>query len=194
MSKFIIKSDILQRFMNLSTVRLEVKDGKQYLIGYNGFIACVQYLGEIKDANEVVFLNIDKKSLTFEVSIGSEYNIETIPDLACGTITTNYGSSYNDMLYWSDNDESNDWFSWFTNPPKENKGFMYWDLYQIQTIFECSPSGEIIFPEYIDCTKPIVVADSIDSNWLGVFIARSESDKLLKPAKLPEWLKNADNA
>ena len=87
-----------------------------------------------------------------------------------------------------DEDETDNWLSWFTES-NETVGFMYWDLYQIQTLFECSPSGEIIFPEHINATKPVIVVDANNTEWLGVFIPRSDSDKPLKPATLPEWMK-----
>lgn len=195
MSKFVIKSEILSRFSKLSTIRLEIKNNRQYIIGYNKYIACVQYLGECADSDEVLYLDFDEKTLEnlqFELNIGSDYIIETNPELALATVTTSLGSKYEKFVYWLDEDETDDWFSWFTESD-ENIGFMYWDLYQIQTMFECSPSGEIIFPEHINANKPVIVADANNNEWFGVFIPRSDSDKPLKPATLPEWI-NADNA
>lgn len=191
MSKFVIKSEILSRFSKLSTIRLEVKNNRQYIIGYNKYIACVQYLGECADSNEVLYLDFNEKTLEnlqFELNIGSDYIIETNPELALATVTTSLGSKYEKFVYWLDEDETDDWFSWFSKSD-ENVGFMYWDLYQIQTMFECSPSGEIIFPEHINATKPVIVADANNNEWFGVFIPRSDSDKPLKPATLPEWIK-----
>lgn len=195
MSKFVIKSEILSRFSKLSTIRLEIKNNRQYIIGYNKYIACVQYLGECADSDEVLYLDFNEKTLEnlrFELNIGSDYIIETNPELALATVTTSLGSKYEKFVYWLDEDETDDWFSWFSESD-ENIGFMYWDLYQIQTMFECSPSGEIIFPEHINANKPVIVADANNTEWLGVFIPRSDSDKPLKPATLPEWI-NADNA
>lgn len=191
MSKFVIKSEILSRFSKLSTIRLEVKNNRQYIIGYNKYIACVQYLGECADSDEVLYLDFNEKTLEnlqFELNIGSDYIIETNPELALATVTTSLGSKYEKFVYWLDEDETDDWFSWFSESD-ENVGFMYWDLYQIQTMFECSPSGEIIFPEHINATKPVIVADANNNEWFGVFIPRSDSDKPLKPATLPEWIK-----
>ena len=39
MSKFVIKSEILSRFSKLSTIRLEVKNNRQYIIGYNKYVS-----------------------------------------------------------------------------------------------------------------------------------------------------------
>lgn len=191
MSKFVIKSEILARFSKLSTVRLELKNNKQYIIGYNKYIACVQYLGECIDADEIIYLDFNErtlKNLEFELNVGSDYIIETNPELATGTVKTSLGGRYDEMIYWLDEDETDNWFSWFTES-NETVGFMYWDLYQVQTLFECSPSGEIIFPECINATKPVIVVDANNTEWLGVFIPRSDSDKPLKPAILPEWMK-----
>lgn len=191
MSKFVIKSEILSRFSKLSTIRLEIKNNRQYIIGYNKYIACVQYLGECADSDEVLYLDFNEKTLEnlrFELNIGSDYIIETNPELALATVTTSLGSKYEKFVYWLDEDETDDWFSWFSESD-ENVGFMYWDLYQIQIMFECSPSGEIIFPEHINANKPVIVADVNNNEWFGVFIPRSDSDKPLKPATLPEWIK-----
>lgn len=191
MSKFVIKSEILERFSKLSTIRLEVKNSRQYIIGYNKYIACLQYLGECADSDEVIYIGFNETSLEnlrFELSIGSDYIIETNPELALATVTTSLGSKYDNFVYWLDEDETDNWPSWFTES-NETVGFMYWDLYQVQTLFECSPSGEIIFPEHINATKPVIVVDANNTEWLGVFIPRSDSDKPLKPAILPEWMK-----
>lgn len=195
MSKFVIKSEILSRFSKLSTIRLEVKNNRQYIIGYNKYIACVQYLGECADSDEVIYIGFNEKALEnlrFELNIGSDYIIETNPEIALATVTTSLGSKYDNFVYWLDKDETDSWLSWFTES-SENIGFMYWDLYQIQTMFECSPSGEIIFPEHINANKPVIVSDANNTEWLGVFIPHSDNDKPLKPTTLPEWI-NADNA
>ena len=81
MSKFVIKSEILSRFSKLSTIRLEIKNNRQYIIGYNKYIACVQYLGECADSDEVLYLDFNEKTLEnlrFELNIGSDYIIERI--------------------------------------------------------------------------------------------------------------------
>lgn len=190
MKNFIIHSEIIERFSKLSIIRLEIKNGKKYIVGYNKYIACVQFLGECSDADEVVFLNFEKEkneSIRVETNMNSEYIIETNPETATGTVKTTVGSVY-DVLKWSDDDETDNWFSWFTDS-NESVGFMYWELYQVQTLFECSPSGEIIFPEHINATKPVIVVDANNTEWVGVFIPRSDSDKPLKPAILPEWMK-----
>lgn len=191
MSKFVIKSEILQRFSKLSTIRLEVKNNKQYIIGYNKYVACVQYLGDCLDMDEVIYLDFNDEmleNLRFEFNIGSDYIIETNPQTASATVSTSLGGKYDNIVYWLDEDETDNWRSWFSES-NETVGFMYWDLYQIQTLFESSPSGEIIFPEHINATKPVIVVDANNTEWLGVFIPRSDSDKPLKPATLPEWIK-----
>lgn len=66
---------------------------------------------------------------------------------------------------------------------------MFWDTYQVLKLFESSPSGQITFPAVINSSKPVLLRDVTDSDWLGVFIPTAKDDKKAKAAELPEWLK-----
>lgn len=195
MLNFVVKSEILKRFSRLKTIRLEIFNCKKFIIGSNDFVCSIQYLGETKEPNEVVFLNFTEKMLeTLDVEnyVGSDYIVETNPETAKGSIKTTMGTDCSEMLCWKDFDETDNWRKWIRLSEKTN-GFMYWDLYQVQTLFECSPSGKITFPEKINSSEPVILRDINCSDWLGIFIPESGDTKYVKPARLPEWI-NANNA
>jgi hypothetical protein len=65
---------------------------------------------------------------------------------------------------------------------------MYWDLFQIEALIKSSPSGGVVFPEFIDSSKPVMIRDSLKPNWAGVFIPDvSKGSTKHKPAEIPEW-------
>lgn len=202
MTKFTIKSDILQRFTSLyksldpkapedlKVLRIEISNGKIMLIGCNQYVACVELIGESKDHDEVCHIKINNSfidSINKEVNIAGIYTFETLPELAISSVSTSDGDKFNDFIIWPDNSPLDNWRDWFTMS-ESKKGFMFCTLYQIQTLFETSPSGEIVFPEMIDSKEPVIVRDVNISNWLGTFIPAFDGKKNIKPAELPEWL------
>lgn len=72
--------------------------------------------------------------------------------------------------------------------PKKSKGSMCLNTAELKNIAESSPSGQIVFPEHIDWTQPVVVRDAVDPNWCAFFYAR-ESENPHDPATIPGWVK-----
>lgn len=202
MSKFTIKSDVLQRFTalyksldpkapeELKCLRIEISNGKIMLIGCNQYVACAELIGETTDSNEVCHIKINNTfidSINKEVNIAGIYTFETVPELAISSVNTSDGDSFNDFIVWPDNSPLDNWHEWFSMS-ESKKGCMYCTLYQIQTLFETSPSGEIVFPENVDASEPVIVRDINNPNWIGAFIPAFDGKKVIKSATLPEWL------
>lgn len=188
MSKFVIKSSILERLEKMKNIRVENRYGKKFIIACNDTVACVYYLGETQEKDEVLYLKISKKLIT-----GDDVSIETVPEFAMACVFVGTKGRYEDCISWHDSNFMDDWIKWFTEPVDKSNGVMFWDLYQVSCLFETSPTGDIVFPDVIDSSKPIIVRDVNSNDWVGAFIPSLDSDKPLKPAKLPEWL-NADKA
>ena len=202
MSKFTVKAETLQRFVALykslepkasedfKCFRIEIYKGKMILIGCNQFVACAEFLGETDQSDDICYIKVNNQlldSIEKEVNIAGVYTFETLPELAMGTTFTSDGNKYNDFIIWLDESPLDNWRKWF-KVSTESKDFMYCTLYQIQTLFETSPTGEIVFPEIINANEPVIVRDVNNANWLGTFIPAIDDKKLLKPATLPEWL------
>lgn len=188
--KVTIPAKILQRFIALSYLKIEITDGKIYLIGTNEKFACVQYLGTTKDPEDSCYINNDKslkEVVDKESGIAGSLTFDTIPELATGSVVDTLGQVYTDFVYWPDESILNNWYNWFELSTEQN-GFLYFDIVDIETLWRVSPSGELVFPEVIDANKPVIIRDVNDNNWIGVFIPSIEGKRILKPATLPEWL------
>jgi hypothetical protein len=88
----------------------------------------------------------------------------------------------------------NDWREWL--PPKpvtKTNGAMFWTADWIAQIASAAPSGRIVFPEFIDVSKPVILRDFIDEKWLGIFMANRVTDagvvENAEPATVPKWIK-----
>ena len=197
MSKIVIKSDDLYRFSKLvdneGYIRIEIKNHKAFMIASNEVVACVKYFGDSFDTNEIVYIKIDEKfreRIEFDSRLLTPVVLETMPEFALATLKTDKDIS--ESLIYLDESFYDNWRSWFTES-SENKGFMFWDIYQVIKLFECSPSGQITFPAVINSSKPVLLKDVTDSDWAWVFIPAAKDEKKIKPAELPEWLKDANN-
>lgn len=188
--KITINANILQRFMELKNLKIEINSGKIYLIGCNDTIGSVQYLGTTEQPNDSCYIEVTYK---LDRVVQKEFNkegfltIETIPEIAMSSIIDTDGEIYNDFIQWPDESPLDKWREWF-RLSTESQGFMYCTLRDINTLWKNSPSGNIVFPEVINTSEPVIVRDVADANWLGVFIPAVDGKAVIKPATLPEWL------
>lgn len=94
---------------------------------------------------------------------------------------------YTHIISWPDESALDNWYNWFELSTEQN-GFLYFDMLDIETLWQVSPTGELVFPEVINSDKPVIVRDVNNDNWIGAFIPAVEGKRVLKPATLPEWL------
>lgn len=206
MSKHVIDTSVLYRFMQiptlfeptttedlkkeLKTIRLEIKNKKQFIVSTNQQIAAVEYLGKTNEADDVCYLNLSEKLTNYinaNYFLNEDFVVETIPDLAFAMAKTEKYIDNNPCLWFEEN-VLNNWRDWFSVTVEKQHGAMYWDLYHLVKLFESSPSGKINFPMIIDVNKPVLLRDQNNPNWLGVFIPSPNPDeKIYEPARLPEW-------
>lgn len=199
MTKFTVPATTLQRFVKLfepradedfKVLKLEVSKNHTYLIGCNQYIACVENLGETDQSPDSCYLKLNSHLIEMagkEANVGGTLTFETLPELAIASVTNAEGNAYTDFIIWPDESPLDNWREWFVMPT-ESHGFMYCDLRQVTTLWETSPSGEVVFPEVINAGEPVIVRDVYNADWLGVFIPSIEGKTMLKPATLPEWL------
>lgn len=131
-----------------------------------------------------------------EAPFKSLINITVNPVLSYAVAKSTLGWSFqgNAML----NGESiefghlNEWREWL--PPKITKtaGAMFWNVDLIAQLAASSPSGRVVFPEFIDVSKPIVLRDFVDEKWVGIFMANrmlnNGTVEPATPATLPKWI------
>ena len=199
--KISVRAETLQRFATLykslepnasdeiKCLRLELSTGKIVLVGSNQYVACAELIGESQQVDEVCYIKLDDESVEVinkEVEIGGYFNIETLPELAISTVTNSENHVCNNFIIWNKNHVYDKWRKWFS-VSEESEGFMYCTLYQIQSLFETSPSGEIVFPENLNSKEPVLIRDVNSDKWIGAFIPAYDGRKVLKPSNLPEW-------
>lgn len=91
---------------------------------------------------------------------------------------------------WHDESDFDKWRSVVMRckePAGANRGGMFWDADGIARLASASPSGAVVFEDIIDVSRPTLIRDVHDYNWLGVFNPWS-TEQSAAPAKLPSWM------
>lgn len=70
---------------------------------------------------------------------------------------------------------------------KASAGAMFWSLDDVARLASTSPSGQVVFPKFIDTGRPMLLRDVNSPDWLGVFHAVSNDGLMHSPATLPSW-------
>jgi len=184
-----IKNEIKKQ---INTIRFENKNGRSYAISSNSIIASIEYLGSTEQPDGDTHLKLDKELLK-AVKKGSLNNetatILTVPEIAVSTIQLSSGFTMSDCCYWLNETPLSKWRGWISREKlKKSSGAMFWDTYHIQTLLNASPSGKVVFPEFINCRYPVLIRDVNDKNWAGVFLPIPKiRTKETEPATIPEW-------
>jgi len=79
-----------------------------------------------------------------------------VKEIAVATAKTDLGYSHpENCCYWWDDTPLNNWRNWApSDNPAESTGAMYWNINHIETLVRSSPSGQIVFPEFINSSQP----------------------------------------
>lgn len=184
-----VRADVKDK---INTVRLENRNGQCFVIATNEKIAMVEILGQTDQADGYTHVKLDEKLLQqchTESVFNSVLNVVTVEELAIGTVSTTLGYSHpGDAFYWFDETPLDGWRNWFPEEVLvESKGAMHWDVHQVELLMKSSPSGHVIFPEFIDTSQPVILRDVKSENWAGLFIP-SDENAISKKATRPEWV------
>lgn len=179
----------------LSCIRLEHINGHSYAIVTNVKIAVCEYLGPTNQPNGVAHVLPNPKLIEVcrnEMSFDSTLMINTVPQIAVATATTTFGFTLADnVCIWPDYTDMDGWIKWVgdVDAITASSGFLYLDTDHMENMVKSSPSGQIYFAEFIDTSKPTVIRDYRDPNWVGIVIPCPEAhdDPIKNGAKLPEW-------
>lgn len=206
MSKHVLNTEVLRRFMQIPTffeshtpdslkkeislVRLEIKNNKQYIISTNQQIAAVEFICETNEQDDVCYLKLSdslKRFVDEDFIFANQFVVDTIPELSMATASS-AGYEDTDPCLWFDKNIMDEWRKWFgKGDVKASTEPMLWDLFHLTKLFESSPSGKIRFPVKIDPSQPVVLRDYEKDNWCGVFIPAEKNYNKVEPAKIPEW-------
>lgn len=191
---------------HINCIRIENINGDSYAIATNSMIAAVQYLGKTDSAENggvcVMIIPELVQQCISEQSFDSVLTIDAMEtefySFASAKTTFGYIHPHNVGWFPADHLYKRPWNtlgSWRImlpegdKLPKKSKGFLFMDTEQITNLGKTSPSGRIVFPEIIDSSFPVLVRDSIDPSWVGIFLPRDAgSQSSLSPATYPDWL------
>ena len=172
----------------INCVRLENKNGHSFAVSTNQKIAAIEYLGKTEAADGVIHVKIVPEiieSLKKEIAFDSVVNITTIPEIKVSSMQTAFGYSAADCCYWFEDTPMNNWREWISENAEESRQPMYWNLFYVLSLIQASPTGKIVFPEFIDASRPVTLKDVSTDNWVGLFIP--EDVKIKDEAKIPTW-------
>lgn len=177
----------------LSCVRIENIQGNIYAIATNQKIAVVEHIGMTTEPDGVAHVVIDNKLVEQcrnETPYDSSLEIITVPEIALASAKTLFGYSYTgNACIFPDQPILDTWRTWAArDAAKKSKGAMYWNVDHIASLVASCPSGKVVFPEFIDVDKPVILRDIKSDRWIGLFVGKpAPLDPLVEPATLPPW-------
>lgn len=186
----------------INCIRLDYVAGDYYAVATNAIIIAVQYLGKTDEQDGGICLINDqllKAQCQQEIPFDGEISVDVIDNemIQFAAIKTSFGYNHpgNGAIFppsegWGEPWHANGWKKIFPDDvATKSKGFIFMDTEHVANLGRCAPSGRIVFPEKIDSSKPVVVRDAVDPDWLGAFLPR-EANKIssLVAATLPDWL------
>ena len=155
---------------HLNAIRLEHLNGNTLAIVTNQQVAAIELIAPTDQPNGHCYLKPQ------DWQPDQVLEIDVMPEFALAT---------DDCCYWWDDPDTplSDWQSWIAPVAVASSGVMVWDTYQMMTLWQSSPTGQVVFPQFIDADKPVCVRDG---DWMGLFLPSDE--KVKEAAVLPEWV------
>jgi hypothetical protein len=183
----------------MKAMYLEIKSGEAFAVCTNIKLAAIEYLGKTNEPDGKMHLTLDPillKQAQSEIPFNSSLQIVYNEMLAFANVKTTFGYNYpgNALIPAPATNEFDHWRSWAPDKPATKaKGVLSMIPADVMNLGLSSPSGRIVFQEFIDNTKPCVIRDRFDPKWMGLFMpcVVDENNKIIdiEPAKLPDWFK-----
>lgn len=177
----------------LRSIWLEVEEGDTIAVATNVNIAAIEYLGRDVGPNVSMNVTVDEALINqciTETPFNSKITFTLNSALKFITAKTSLGYVYpsNAGVFTDGKNEFETWREWLPDEmPKKANGGMFSKLDNLVTLASSAPTGSVIFPEKIDRTKPVVVNDVHDENWIGLFIPTPSAGKIPDPVSIPTW-------
>ncbi len=129
-----------------------------------------------------------------EAAYHSTLTITAIPEMQLATAKTTLGYVYpGNCVMWS-SDSPRTFDNWreiidrVREPAAVPNGGMAWGAVGVARLAASSPSKRVVFEEVIDVSRPVIIRDTHDDNWFGIFQPWLQ-DQELQPAMLPGWFR-----
>lgn len=69
-----------------------------------------------------------------------------------------------------------------------SNGAMATNITNLSALAASSPSGDVVFEEFIDVRRPTMMRDANDPRWCGFWMPRAPGSMYATPARVPQWL------
>ena len=181
-------------------IRIESKNNKQFAIVTNIKVAAIEIIGNYQNPDGAVNLTIDpvlieqcKMEAGFKSQLFGTYN-EALQFVSVKT-TMGYNYPGNAGVFHKGMTVYDDWRDWLPDElPTQSSGTMMLQSESISALGLTAPSKQLLFPTFINDRLPVLVRDSVDDTWIGVFMPEyidGETGKAvdLDPIEIPEWVK-----
>lgn len=185
-------------FNEMKTIRIEFTETSILAIAAHNKFMAIEKIGEnLKKQSGKLHLIVSPELLAqceVEKNFGGKINVAFSSMLNFTTAKTTMGFNLPySFSYLAETPLFDKWRNWMPDKPvTKTNGPMYLNGEKIGFFHQLAPSGSIVFPEFIDNTKPIIVRDHVDENWIGVFMPNviDDNGKLvnLHPAIKPDWI------
>lgn len=180
-------------------LRVEIVGNDLLAITTNGQIAAFERFGDaITGMTGSVQINLDPALLNqcqTEIAFNGTVEIVVNDMLKFASAKTSLGYSFpGNVALWTPINALDKWRDWaIQKPVVKSSGAMFMNTDDITNLGLSSPTGRIAFPEFIDGSKPVIVRDTTDAKWVGMFMPNIRKDDgtaiQAEPAKAPEWFK-----
>ncbi len=178
---------------HFNSIYLERRNNIVVAVATNIKIAAIEKIGEQDGPDECIAIAIDDKlriQCETEKPFDGMITITHNPMLAFTVIKTTLGFSTtkNMNVALPEDHEFADWRNWFPDAvPALSSGNMSWDGEAIATLSNASVTGQLIFPTFIDCSKPVVIRDATHDDWFGLFNPSHGDDDVVYK-EMPDWI------
>jgi len=178
----------------LRSVAFHRKNGQIVAIASNAAFCAVELIGK-QDGPEAFLLVPITEALVRQCIIEKEFNsvisITYYEEHAFASLVTTFGFAPpgNVGLFPIEHIPLRDWRSWLPREISKNStGCVFVDVDGLTALAQSSPSGCLVFPQYMDVEKAVPIADITAKNWLGLFYPKTKGDTAVSFDKFEDWV------
>jgi hypothetical protein len=196
MTDYVIPCDTFARLASLATAdewfnTVRIENG--VALASNKLFMAIERIGGPDGVIHIIADPLLVQQCQTEAQYSSTLTITVIEAMQFATAKTTLGYIHpGNCCKWSGpENDLNDWRKIVANaaePAAASNGGMVWNARCLAAIIACAPSKCVSFEENIDVSRPALMRDVADPNWVGLFNPWLETGDY-PAAVMPEWLK-----
>lgn len=175
------------------SIRFELRKGVLLAVATCGNIVAVEKLADLPDIEDMTTCITVAPDFVDFVARGVSSDDVLLFTVAPGWTVARLASGpmYMNNADWPHADA---WGAWRelipADLPKKAMGVMAFSGEAIARMAKSCPSGTFTCPKYVDPAQPVVVRDTRDPNWMGIFKVNKPGGEFShEPAVIPDWVR-----